>query len=86
MASSTSAHVKNIRESSNDKQSHISRGNLGSEHFNERKGKLGSSVDLIQKTVRYEKYSKYWCILSNVAAIVSVSSAIFGVMKKRRWL
>ena len=80
----TTSNIKNLRESHQGKVSHSSRASHDSESLNERKGKH-SPLKLMQETARYEKYSKYWSILSNVAAIVSVSGAIFAMIKKRRW-
>ena len=59
-------------------------------------GKRGNSIAKVTRSirttglsrntlVRYEKYSKYWSILSNFAAVVSVTGALFGLMKKRRF-
>jgi hypothetical protein len=83
MAGSTTSHIKSLREPSaplaHEKETHLLKKNA------EIEGKKANPFQLMQETLRYEKYCKYWSILSNVAAIVSVSSAIFGVMKKRRF-
>lgn len=86
MASTPSAHVKNLRDNqSQEKESSLfSKGSLSSE-ISERKGKHGNQLEIMQETLRYERYCKYWSILSNVAAIISVSSVIYGTFRKRSW-
>ncbi|MBA2654686.1 MAG: hypothetical protein H0U71_06435 [Gammaproteobacteria bacterium] len=87
MASSTGAQIKNLRDSSHNqgKENHFLKSSSNSELSSDKKsGRKNSPYELTQ---RYERYSKYWSILSNVAAIVAVTSVVFNIMKKRsRWL
>lgn len=78
MANSTHAHIRSIRENSSHKVSHLP-------HVLSDKRRGGSSAHLLKETVRYEKYSRLWSILSNVAAIVSVSSALYTTLNKKRF-
>jgi hypothetical protein len=84
MAVSTSPHIRSLREATHAKES----SSLKDEHEPEieRKTKRASTLELMKETLRYEKYCKYWAILSNVAAVVSITTTIFSTLKKSRWL
>jgi hypothetical protein len=79
------AHVRSLRETPAHAREHAMKASH-LEAANERKNRRNSPVQLMHETVRYEKYSKYWSILSNAAAIVSVAGALFASLRKtRRW-
>ncbi len=82
MAGSTSnANVKHIKEGgSQQKESQHFSKQLESE-LNKKEGKKHSAFELMRETLRYEKYCKYWSILSNIAAVVSVTGAVMNIMK-----
>ncbi len=80
MAGTTTSQIKDLRDqSSQDKDT------LTQRKTSELEARRGNPIKLMEETLRYEKYCKYWSILSNVAAIVSVSSAIFTIFNKRRF-
>jgi hypothetical protein len=82
MAGTSSSQVKNFRdnltgERSSDRETGVSR------RSNEQESRKSPS-QLIQQAVRLERWSKYWSILSNIAALVSISSAVYTITKKNR--
>lgn len=77
----TGAHIKNLREHGLDQVSHKLSDLSGD--FS-KKMKKGNSES--HKKMMYQKSSKYWAILSNVAALVSVATVIYSLTQKRnRW-
>jgi hypothetical protein len=84
MAGTPSAHIKNIKDSSHSKNSPTLARSTEPDLM-KREARKSNPFELMQETLRYEKYCKYWSILSNVAAIVSVTGAILSLMRKGRW-
>lgn len=86
MAGSTNAHIKNLRETQGQKEGQFLRGGQTETELSTGKNRKFTTQDVMLETIRYEKYSKYWSIVSNIAALVSLTSVVYGlVTKKRSW-
>jgi hypothetical protein len=81
MAGTSSAHIRNIKESKNSPT--LARST--EPDLTKKEAKKSNPFELMQETLRYEKYCKYWSILSNIAAVVSVTGAILSAVRRSRW-
>jgi hypothetical protein len=83
MANASSANVRHLREART-----FNKGTTAARSQRTKatgtKTKQSSAFELVKETARYEKYCKYWSLLSNFGAVISVASAFYGVFSKRR--
>lgn len=82
----STAQVRHLKVHHNPKRASLASRSI--RKLSSKKSKISnSSRGKLQTAINYEKFSKYWSILSNVAAIVSVAGAlsIYSLSKKKHF-
>lgn len=60
----------------------VHHGNKGNSSHSASTSRGKSAAKRTSQVVRHEKHSKYWSILANVAAIVSIGGAVYSLINK----
>lgn len=77
MAGSTSSQVKHLRDHASHKAHQIT--NSVAQRLN---GHRSTKAKSRSSTTQVEKHCRNWSILSNIAALVSVGSAVYSLLNK----